>query len=113
MCFKKSIFKILYTFNTLVWRKKEKVNYVCFFPKRKVETLNFSLVWMSIGLYQHSFKEKQHLMRSKLLLRKWIVIYLNSDAFGTDKKIYVWQKKLKTNKQKPKNQTNKKPTRRI
>ena len=68
--------------NTFLFKKKN-VKCMCL-SNELIETLNFSLVWKTtLGLH-HS------LIKRKLLLRKWIVIYLNSDALGIDRKIWLW-----------------------
>ena len=73
---------LIHSHSTLLFGKK-KVKCICL-SNELIETLNFSLVWKTtLGLH-HS------VIKRKLLLRKWIVIYLNSDALGIDRKIWLW-----------------------
>ena len=76
--------------NTFFKKKKKKKDVTCMcLSNELIETLNFSLVWKTTRGLHHS------LIKWKLLLRKWIVIYLDSDALGIDRKIWLWLTKAK------------------
>lgn len=95
LCAKKIISKKKYYTTLLSFGLKTVTKCLCFLPVKKADTLNSSLVWKTLGL-DHSFREKQHSVRPKLL-RKWIIVYLNSHALGMDRKIWQWLTKAMKN----------------